>query len=257
MWGARGLYHFAPRAYGAGVAPAAPPVVGASDGGDAPEHLVDAEDPPEAEDVVSSGLRGRWSAGGEVFFSAKEPAAGLSAAVRFSTLPPLLSDHPAQPPTTMTATINPLIGQVSTAYAVETSADSAMASRFDFNLYSYDAELSVGGEWFRRRKRAVEGGMAGMGPAVVASEGEGPVSLRPSFDAFGRGNYADPGLLGEAGVATPAGSGLPGTLGDVATAATKGVTNAEDDVRGVFKWRASTSAVSTAVGGGFGVVEHR
>lgn len=253
MWGARGLYHFAPRVYGATpAAPQAAPlgVLAPLDRADAPEHLVDADDAPESEESTSAGLRGRWSAGGEVFFSAKEPAAGLSAAVRFSTLPPLLSDHPSQPPTTMTATLNPLIGQVSTAYAVETSPNSAMASRFDFNLYSYDAELSVGGEWFRRRKRASGAELEPPAFAVDAADG-GPVKLRPSFDAFGRGDYADPELLGDASAVTPAGSGLPGALGEVASAAsqagtagTRGVTNSEDDVRGVLKWRASTSAVS-------------
>lgn len=239
MWGARGLYHFSPRPSSNPLA--VPPLVATSSLPSASDELGPAVE--EEEEVISAGLRGRWSAGGEVFFSAKEPAAGMSAAVRFSTLPPEKSDYPQQPPTTMTATVNPIIGQISTAYAVETSADSAMASRFDFNLYSYDAEVTVGGEWFQRRTRsptALEDEL--LAPSGKAVEDGESIPLRPSFDAFGRGDYADPGLLGDQSTASPAASGLPPVLGGAGGA--KVVSNAEDDVRGVLKWRASTTAVS-------------
>ena len=73
----------------------------------------------------------------------------VSTGLRFTTLP-------GQPnPLTMTLTVAPLMGQISTSYAIKTSTDSAFCSRFDFNLYSYESELVVGCELWQRRQNLI------------------------------------------------------------------------------------------------------
>ncbi|TFL05675.1 mitochondrial distribution and morphology protein 10 [Pterulicium gracile] len=123
----------------------------------------------DEEDAVDGGLQGRVSAGAEVYFSAKEKSAGVSTGVRFSTVPdatppsyqitnsmslpsapPLLSKS-SQPPTTVTALFNPMLGHISAAYAARVSSDLSLASRFAFNVYSYQSEWTMGAEWWVRR----------------------------------------------------------------------------------------------------------
>ncbi|GAA97091.1 uncharacterized protein L969DRAFT_54047 [Mixia osmundae IAM 14324] len=100
-------------------------------------------------DVSDTALRGRFSLGAEVFFSAQEKSAGVSTGVRFSTLP----DEPSQPPTVITATFNPIMGHISAAYGARASPDLALCSKFDFNIYSYDSNVTMGAEWWHRRRR--------------------------------------------------------------------------------------------------------
>lgn len=55
-------------------------------------------------------------------------------------------------PLTATLTVNPLMGNLSAAYAVVAREDCSLATRFDFNVYSYESEWSVGMElWSTRR----------------------------------------------------------------------------------------------------------
>lgn len=61
---------------------------------------------------------------------------------------------PSQPPTTITALYNPMMGHISAAYATKVSRDLSMASRFDFNVYSYGSEWTVGAEWWIRRNHS-------------------------------------------------------------------------------------------------------
>lgn len=44
-----------------------------------------------------------------------------------------------------------MMGHMSGAYAARVSRDLALASRFDFNVYSYDSEWTMGAEWWMRR----------------------------------------------------------------------------------------------------------
>ncbi|KAK4057635.1 Mitochondrial distribution and morphology protein 10 [Microbotryomycetes sp. JL221] len=178
MWGARGLYNFGK--WGTGEMHQQQQQqqqqqhTSSSDATSERERVVD-----EEEEVSTGGLKGRWSAGGEVFFSAQERSAGVSTGVRFCTLPDTFG-YPLQPPTIITATLNPIMGQLSTAYSVGVSPDTALGSRFDFNLYSYDADLTVGGEWFQRRKQV----------KARYQDKSYEVELPPpkaSFDAFSRG----------------------------------------------------------------------
>ena len=206
MWGMRGLYNFGKA--GAGIAAGLP-----SEEGDAVVGGGEGEDEP------AGGLKGRWSAGGEVFFSAQERSAGVSTGLRFSTLPESTTSpsvSPSQPPTTITATLNPIMGHLSTAYSVAISPDSALSSRFDFNLFSYDADLTVGGEWIQRRK------------SKVISKPDWSDNAEPStasWDAFGRGATVEM---------------------DHKAMIAERIENAGEAI-GLFKFRASTNTVSRII----------
>ncbi|GAA5950970.1 hypothetical protein JCM3765_004644 [Sporobolomyces pararoseus] len=214
MWGARGLYNFGK--WGKGIVhnqtiqssslPSSDPTTPATPASNSSSSREGTIDDEEGE--TSTGLKGRWSAGGEVYFSAQERSAGLSTGLRFSTIPES-AGGPSQPPTTVTATLNPIMGQLSTAYSVQTSRDSSLASRFDFNMYSYDADLTVGGEWFQRKNRK------GKGKAETIDA----QSSDETFDAFGRGTE----------------SGSTGIL-------RRKNNDAEDEITAVLKVRASTNS---------------
>jgi mitochondrial distribution and morphology protein 10 len=72
----------------------------------------------------------------------------VSTGFRFTSLPGQVN------PLSMTMTITPLMGQISTSYAIKASPYSAFCSRFNFNLYSYESELVVGCELWQRRQQS-------------------------------------------------------------------------------------------------------
>ncbi|KAF9563656.1 mitochondrial distribution and morphology protein 10 [Agrocybe pediades] len=136
----------------------------------------------DEEDAVEGGLKGRVSVGAELYFSAKERSAGVSTGIRFTTLPdatppsfqvpPAVSDSPSltprgppsQPPTTITALFNPMLGHMSGAYTARVSRDLALASRFDFNVYSFESEWTMGVEWWLRRPPTLASGSDSASP---------------------------------------------------------------------------------------------
>jgi mitochondrial distribution and morphology protein 10 len=93
----------------------------------------------------------------------------VSTGIRFTTLPdatppsfqvPPLSSSPlamaskgppSQPPTTVTALFNPMMGHMSGAYSARVSRNLSLSTRFDFNVYSYHSEWTMGAEWWLRR----------------------------------------------------------------------------------------------------------
>ena len=101
---------------------------------------------------AASSPHGRFSAGGEIYYGLLNKSGGLSTGIRFTTLP----SHTGFP-YTMTVTLNPLMGNLSSTYSVIACPMLALCSRFDFNVYSYESELQVGTElWRRRTKPAFE-----------------------------------------------------------------------------------------------------
>ncbi|TFK76107.1 mitochondrial distribution and morphology protein 10 [Pluteus cervinus] len=126
----------------------------------------------DEEDAIEGGLRGRVSVGAELYFSALERSAGMSTGIRFTTLPdatppsfqlpnssssPFISSSssgPSQPPTTITALFNPMLGHMSGAYTARVSRDLSLSSRFDFNVYSFESEWTMGAEWWLRRSNS-------------------------------------------------------------------------------------------------------
>ena len=96
----------------------------------------------------SEGFHGRFSAGAEIYYGVLNKSGGVSTGIRFTTLP----QHSGFP-YTMTLTLNPLMGNLSSTYAVKASPSLTLCSRFDFNVYSYESDLQVGMELWRRRRK--------------------------------------------------------------------------------------------------------
>lgn len=91
---------------------------------------------------------GRLSAGAEAYFSPINKSGGISTGLRFTTLP----IHTGFP-YTMTLTLNPLMGNLSSSYAVKAGPNLSLCSRFDFNVYSYESDVSLGMELWQREQR--------------------------------------------------------------------------------------------------------
>lgn len=89
---------------------------------------------------------GRLSLGAEAYFSPLNKSGGISTGLRFTTLPV----HTGFP-YTMTLTLNPLMGNLSSAYAVKAGPNLSFCSRFDFNVYSYESDVQLGLELWRRK----------------------------------------------------------------------------------------------------------
>ena len=94
---------------------------------------------------VSPKAQGRFSAGGELYYGLLNKSGGISTGLRFATLP----SHTGFP-YTMTCTLNPIMGNLSSTYSVLASSSLALSSRFDFNVYSYESGLRIGFELWRR-----------------------------------------------------------------------------------------------------------
>lgn len=94
---------------------------------------------------------GRLSAGAEAYFSPLNKSGGISTGLRFTTLP----IHTGFP-YTMALTINPLMGNLSSTYAVKAGSNLALCSRFDFNVYSYESDVVVGMELWKRQQASDE-----------------------------------------------------------------------------------------------------
>jgi hypothetical protein len=123
----------------------------------------------------------------------EQPPSTVSTGIRFTTLPDatppsfqlpspsLLSSTskgpPSQPPTTITALYNPMLGHMSGAYSARVSRDLSLSSRFDFNVYSYESEWTMGAEWWMRRSPSVD-------PDQPKS-GWPPRSINPREDVHG------------------------------------------------------------------------
>ncbi|WWD18812.1 mitochondrial distribution and morphology protein 10 [Kwoniella shandongensis] len=127
----------------------------------------------DEEEMMEGGLRGRFSAGGEVYFSAKQRSFGISTGLRFTTIPPTLplspNSPPPSPPTTLTLLYNPLIGFLSSAYSAQVSPTVALSTRFGVNVYSYESDLSIGGEWWIGRRRGKRDSSNDSTPTVQSS----------------------------------------------------------------------------------------
>lgn len=143
------------------------------------------------------------------------------------------------PPTTLTLLYNPLIGFISSAYSAQVSPTVALSTRFGVNVYSYESDLSVGGEWFigRGRGKRDNGSATLAAPAQVASPGPQAIpanmSLRPTDteDVTAEKRLDSPTPLNRAPVASPPSQEAP-AYGEL-------------DRDGVLKARMSGNWVST------------
>ncbi|KAM0287220.1 hypothetical protein ACHAQH_000534 [Verticillium albo-atrum] len=98
------------------------------------------------DDPARERIYGRFSTGGEIYYGTLNKSGGMSVGARFATLP----SHQGTPLTT-TLTINPLMGNISATYAVMAGRHCSVATRFGFNVYSYESDWAVGMELWRKR----------------------------------------------------------------------------------------------------------
>ncbi|KAK8007749.1 ADP-ribosylation factor 6 [Apiospora arundinis] len=91
-------------------------------------------------------IYGRFSAGAELYYGTLNKSGGMSLGLRFATLP----SHKGTP-LTATMTINPLMGNMSWSYAVMAGQHCSLATRMDFNVYSYESDWVLGMELWRKK----------------------------------------------------------------------------------------------------------
>ncbi|RFU26500.1 hypothetical protein B7463_g9834, partial [Scytalidium lignicola] len=91
---------------------------------------------------------GRFSAGAELYYGSLNKSGGVSFGGRYATLPA----HKGIP-LTATLTLNPLMGNLSTTYAVKAGKYLALCSKFDFNVYSYESDLNLGFEMWKMKRK--------------------------------------------------------------------------------------------------------
>ena len=141
LFGVRGLYNFGPEppSYTPSFETSPDPTVSAAN----EAATLSAAQP-------STQPHGRFSAGGELYYGLLNKSGGISTGLRFTTLPA----HTGFP-YTMTLTLSPLMGNLSSTYSVLASPLLALSSRFDFNVYSYESELQVGTELWRRKSKPI------------------------------------------------------------------------------------------------------
>ena len=144
------------------------------------------------------------SAGAEAYYSPLTSLVGMSTGLRFSTLPATTttsSPSSAAPsgtfPYTLTLTLTPLTGSLSTSYSVCASRNLAFSSRFSFNVYSWESEIVAGCELWRQSKRrkssAGDGGDDNLEWARRKLRGEAPLPapLLPSAVVSDEGQDED------------------------------------------------------------------
>lgn len=90
-----------------------------------------------------SSYSSRLSLGGEIFYAVLSKTPGISTCLRYTAQSAYTGT-----PLTMSLLCNPLIGHISAMYSLATPG-SSFGSRFDFNVYSYESDLSIGCELWR------------------------------------------------------------------------------------------------------------
>ena len=126
LLGVRGLYNF---------------------GGDSSPSKINPQAGSKSDVGEKEGIYGRFSAGGELYYGTLNKSGGMSLGMRFATLP----THRGTP-LTATVTVNPLMGNINTSYAVLARDYCSLATKMEFNVYSYESDWAVGMElWSNRR----------------------------------------------------------------------------------------------------------
>ncbi|KAH8830193.1 mitochondrial distribution and morphology protein 10 [Flagelloscypha sp. PMI_526] len=111
---------------------------------------------------------------------ATPPSFQLPSSSSLTSTSPLPKYPYIQTPTTITALFNPMLGHLSGAYTARVSPDLALASRFDFNVYSFESEWTVGAEWWLRRRQLDLDDVSSSPTNLVKSPVNGVVKVRAS-----------------------------------------------------------------------------
>lgn len=102
------------------------------------------------------------SLGTEIWYAARTLSPGLSTTFRYST-----RSTSTGKPLTMTLACNPILGHISSTYTVKTSVASSFCSKYDFNVYSYASNLSLGFELFNFDKKQKESTSPEQVPKII------------------------------------------------------------------------------------------
>ncbi|KAF3930588.1 hypothetical protein ABW19_dt0204549 [Dactylella cylindrospora] len=105
---------------------------------------------PGAAALDSGKIAGRFSAGAEVYYGILNKSGGMSTAFRYTTL-----QSNTGSPLTMTLTVNPVMGHFQASYAIKAGKGAVFCSRYDFNIYSYESDLVLGCEIWRKKEPAI------------------------------------------------------------------------------------------------------
>lgn len=70
------------------------------------------------------------------------------------------------------------MGFISSAYSAQVSPTMALSSRFGFNIYSYESDLTIGGEWWIGRRRGKRDLNSQHSPAIHSERPWTGTSLR-------------------------------------------------------------------------------
>ncbi|KAL3491698.1 hypothetical protein BJX62DRAFT_236958 [Aspergillus germanicus] len=127
------------------------------------------------------------SAGAEAYYSPVSSLIGMSTGLRFSTLPAATdpkSSATATPistfPYTLTLTLTPLTGSLSTSYSLRASPNLSFSSRFGFNVYSWESEMVAGCElWRKSKKPSLTGNDDGLEWARLKARAWQPADIPP------------------------------------------------------------------------------
>ncbi|KOS16963.1 Mitochondrial distribution and morphology protein 10 [Escovopsis weberi] len=110
-------------------------------------------------------IYGRFSTGGEIYYGTLNKSGGVSIGTRFATLP----EHRGTP-LSATLTLNPLMGNIAASYAVRAGKHCSLATRMEFNVFSYESQWAMGMElWrkpFARANTAAAAAAAAAAPAL-------------------------------------------------------------------------------------------
>ena len=90
-------------------------------------------------------IYGRFSTGAEIYYGTLNKSGGISLGARFATLP----THKGTP-LSATLTLNPLMGNISANYAVVAGPHCSLATRMEFNIFSYESAWAIGMELWRK-----------------------------------------------------------------------------------------------------------
>ncbi|PNY27525.1 Mitochondrial distribution and morphology protein 10 [Tolypocladium capitatum] len=93
-------------------------------------------------------IYGRFSTGGEIYYGTLNKSGGISLGTRFATLP----THKGTP-LSATLTLNPLMGNIAASYAVVAGRHCSLATRMEFNVFSYESAWAIGMELWRKPLR--------------------------------------------------------------------------------------------------------
>lgn len=113
-------------------------------------------------------------------FRGGRPFAGTSASLLSTAghtlLTPSNISHSSFP-YTMTLTLTPLTGSISSTYSVRPTPTLALSSQFDFNFYSWESRYVVGGELWRPYRRDSEPAESSTTITTTSGGGGGPDNL--------------------------------------------------------------------------------